>query len=121
MADAHGEVDAFFDEVDDAVEQEQLDLDTGLSSEKIRERGRHEATTEGRGRGDDDAAADDRLALRELSLGFRDAGQQRSAMRRVFSALFGEREATRGAIDEPNSELGFERGQAAHDRRQRRT
>ena len=114
--DAHRHVDAFFNQIDDAVEQQELDIDFRVLGHERRSRGCHEHSAKGHRRRDTQAPAWGGAARAQALLRFFDRGDNLPAAFVVVAAFVGQRHAAGGAIQEAHAKIALQRRQRAHHR-----
>src|SRR3954468_11229752 len=111
MRNTHSEIDAFLEEIHDAVQQQQLDADLRKARDELGgERCEMQATKQRR-RGYYEAPLRRGTACAHRRIGFRDFGQDAPAALEIFHAFIGELLAARGAIEQTHAELLLERGE----------
>ena len=119
MADAHGNVETFLDEVDRPIEQQHARVDARISAEKLADDGEHVQASERNRCGDSKLTL--RLAARagELRLRRVQLLDDTAAGLEILSPLLGEREPARRPRDETGAEVILERREFAADGGQR--
>ncbi len=117
--DAQCEVDALIDQADDAVEQQQPDLNLGLLVEEgVDQRAQQTRPGDNR-RCQSEKAARRGAFARRLQLSLLQIGEHAPAGGGIALSGLGEPDHPRGAIEQARSDMAFERSDGARHRRGR--
>ena len=115
-ADPDADVETLFDELDDAVEQQQVDPHPGMRAHELRHGRRHVALAEEHGRRRANLPARLGAASGHGLLRLLDVRQDPAAAIEVDAPLLGERHLSGGADEQPHAQVGLEGRQRAHHR-----
>ena len=121
LADPDVDVDVLLDQVDDAIRQQQVDLDLRILGEKRRECGHDVQMPDQHPRMNAQRASWHGLQLRNAVVGLRDLMEYLLDLGEVELAGFGERELTAGAVDQTTAETRLQSADVAGHRRRRQT
>ena len=118
-ADADRDVDAFLDEVDQPIREDELDGHRRVLRQEVADERGHLAPAEHVGRGDHEAPGGIGALGPRGALGVVDVGEDPAGSLEVARTRVRERHGPRGPLQEPDRELLLERGDQAGDHRRR--
>lgn len=115
VADAQGEVEAFFEQVGDAVEEGEFGAHVRVLFEPLVEQGGEVQVAEHHRGGDGEGAGGFGAVAVEAGFGGVDVGQNLAAVLQIVAAFVGEGEAAGAAVEQAHAEVLFEAGEGADD------
>ena len=107
-AEAHADVDAFADEIDDAVVEGAMDVDVRIARLERAQQRRHLDAAERDRHVDAQVAGGLELRVFQNKLGLLDVGERLAAALEEGCAVLGQADAPRGAGEQPGADLVFQ-------------
>jgi hypothetical protein len=115
VADAHGNIDAFIDQVDDPVEKIGRHFDGRIRPQELHDARHDVCAAEQHRRGDRQVARGRGIDARDRLIGLGDAGEDVARVVQVAASGFGQAHAAGRALQQLHAQLRFERGNGPGD------